>query len=150
MNDLTPLSEQLETFILIRTTPDRVYDALTTAAGLDAWFTQGSEVDARPGGRIVLRWKDWGHDHYSGEDGGPVIEADRPSVFAFQWHPDGEDAPVTVRFTIREHADGCVVKVTEEGYVDRPSGRRRQLDCAAGWGEALTLCKFYLEHGVVY
>ena len=24
------------------------------------------------------------------------------------------------------------------------------LECAAGWGEALTLLKFYVEHGVVY
>ena len=24
------------------------------------------------------------------------------------------------------------------------------MECAAGWGEALTLLKFYLEHGVTY
>lgn len=24
------------------------------------------------------------------------------------------------------------------------------LECAAGWGEAITLLKFYLEHGLIY
>jgi len=24
------------------------------------------------------------------------------------------------------------------------------LECASGWGEALTLLKFYIEHGIVY
>jgi uncharacterized protein YndB with AHSA1/START domain len=149
-NSIPPLTEQLDTSILIRSSPDRVYDAFATAAGLDAWFTQGAEVDARPGGHIVLRWKDWGPDHYAGEDGGPVLESQRPTLFAFQWFPDGPDTPITVRIAIRDAGEYTVVRLTETGYVDRPSGRRRQLDCAAGWGEALALCKFYVENGVRY
>jgi hypothetical protein len=35
-----------------------------------------------------------------------------------------------------------------DGYPDTPDGRRALLDCAAGWGEALTLCRFFLERGV--
>ncbi len=35
-------------------------------------------------------------------------------------------------------------------YPNSPEGRGNMLDCASGWGEALTLLKFYLEHGIVY
>ncbi len=34
----------------VRADPDQVYDAFTTAEGLDAWFTEGADVDPRPGG----------------------------------------------------------------------------------------------------
>ena len=40
---------------LVRAKPEKVYDALTTGEGLDAWFTVGSEVDARPGGSPLRR-----------------------------------------------------------------------------------------------
>jgi hypothetical protein len=43
-----------------------------------------------------------------------------------------------------------VVHLTEKGYTNTPGGRRNMLECASGWGEALTLLKFYLEHGVTY
>jgi hypothetical protein len=31
-----------------------------------------------------------------------------------------------------------------------PDGLRAMLDCSAGWGEALTLWKYYVEHGIRY
>lgn len=46
--------------ILVRRTPERVYEAMTTAKGLDGWFTTNSIVNALPGGSIRFRWKDWG------------------------------------------------------------------------------------------
>lgn len=142
--------EHLATSILIRADIDRVYDALTTVEGLDAWFTDGAEVDARPGGRIHFRWKDWGPDHYTGEDGGPVVEARRPDLFEFRWHPVGPDSDIAVRIELFEVSEGTVVRLTDTGYPDTPAGRVKQLECAAGWGEALALCKFFVEHGIRY
>ena len=144
------LDTQLDTSILVRATPHKVYDAIATAAGLDGWFTSGAEVDARPGGRIRFRWRAWGADSYSGEDGGPVLQAERPHVFEFQWHPDGPAYATTVRIEFAAHLQGTLVRLTERGFRDTPAGRRRQLDCAAGWGEALALCKIWVEHGVRY
>ena len=34
----------------------RVFRTLTTADGWDGWFTQGTSLEARVGGRIVMRW----------------------------------------------------------------------------------------------
>jgi uncharacterized protein YndB with AHSA1/START domain len=130
---------------LVRAEAERVYDAFATAEGLDGWFTSGAGVDARPGGEIRFRWKDWGPSRITAEDGGPVLEAERPRRFVFQWSPDDPSYATTVELTFEPVAEGTVVRVRESGYRDTPSGRRKMLECAAGWGEALTLCKFYVE-----
>jgi len=144
------IEERISHSALIRAAPERVYDAIATAEGLDGWFTTGATVDARPGGEIRFRWKDWGPDHFTGEDGGPVLEAKRPERFIFKWSPDSSSYATTVEINFEPVAEGTVVRVVEYGYEDTPSGRKKMLDCASGWGEALTLLKFYVEHGVRY
>jgi uncharacterized protein YndB with AHSA1/START domain len=126
----------------------RVYEALTTAAGWDAWFTQGAEVDARPGGRILFRWVGWGPERVTASDGGPVLEAVPGERFVFQWTPG--DSPTTVALDLAPLGDGTRLTVTESGHRDTEGDRRALVDCAAGWGEALTLLKVYLEHGITY
>ena len=121
-----------------------VYDALTTADGLDAWFTDGSEVDASPNGEIVLRWNNFGPSRVTAEDGGPVLVAERNRRFVFEWEPS--DNPTTVAFTLTRHVDGTILEVEESGFETMTS----YMECATGWGEALALLKFYLEHGVTY
>ena len=46
--------------VLIKADRKKVFDAMTTAEGLDKWFTKGTSVDRKPGGTLVLKWKDWG------------------------------------------------------------------------------------------
>ncbi len=144
------LPDEIRHAVLIRAPAERVYDALTTAEGMDGWFTTGASIDARAGGAIVFRWREWGPDRYTGEDGGRVIEATRPSRFVFEWRPDRGGPPTTVDVSIEQRDDGTVVRLREHGYQNTPDGRERLLDCAAGWGEALTLLKFYAEHGISY
>ena len=45
MNELDDLEIRHATFI--RANPEQVYDAFTSADGLDAWFTDGADVDPR-------------------------------------------------------------------------------------------------------
>ncbi len=135
---------------LVRARAEKVYDAITTATGLDGWFTSGASVDPRPGGQIRFRWKDWGPDHVTAEDGGPVLEAKRPERFVFQWHPDNPSYATTVEIDFEPVSDSTVIRLEEHGYHDTPSGRKAFVGCATGWGEALTLLKFYVEHGVRY
>ncbi len=42
------------------------------------------------------------------------------------------------------------MRLREHGYHDTQSGRAAFADCATGWGEALTLLRFYVEHGLRY
>jgi uncharacterized protein YndB with AHSA1/START domain len=128
--------------------PEAVYATLTTAAGWDAWFTQGTEVDARPGGSIWFRWVDFGVDLVTGEDGGPVLEAFPPRRFVFQWTPG--DTTTTVAFDLEPRGSGTVVRVSETGHTTSQRDLEALAECAAGWGEALTLLKMYLEHGLTY
>ena len=141
---------QIEHSTFVSAAPEQVYDAFTTAEGLDGWFTRGARVDPWPGGEIRFRWVDWGPDRVTAEDGGPVLEARRPERFVFQWYPDNPSYPTTVKVDFQPTADGTIVRLREYGYQDTPTGRKAMINCAAGWGEALTLLKFYVEHGIRY
>jgi uncharacterized protein YndB with AHSA1/START domain len=122
---------------------------LNLTAGWDAWFTQGSELDARPGGRIRFRWQDWGPDRIDAEDSGTVRTVEPRRCFSFDWHED-LDRPTLVTFELDDDMEGTRRTVRDEGYPDTEEGRALLLDCAAGWGEALTMLKLHLEHGLRY
>ncbi len=136
--------------VLVKAPPERVYDGIATAEGLDGWFTSGATVRAQSGGEIRFRWRDWGPNRVSCEDGGPVLEARRPERFVFQWRPDNPSYATTVEIDLERVAEGTVIRLREHGYQDTPEGRRKLVECATGWGEALTLWKFFMEHGLRY
>ena len=135
---------------LVRADPERVYDAFATAEGLDGWFTVGAEVEARQGGQIVFRWKDWGQDKFCGEEICPIEEAERGKRLVFQWRPDSPDYYTTIELDFQPVEEGTIVRLREYGYQDTPSGRAALMECATGWGEALTLAKFFVEHNLRY
>jgi uncharacterized protein YndB with AHSA1/START domain len=128
--------------------PERVYDTLTTGAGWDAWFTQGTRIVARPGGQITFKWVNFKLDRYTAEGGGPVLEAVAPRRFVFQWTPG--DSTTTITFDLEPRGPGTAVRVEESGHTTSEKDLAALVECAAGWGEALTLLKMYLEHGVTY
>ncbi|MGC9780011.1 MAG: SRPBCC domain-containing protein [Candidatus Heimdallarchaeota archaeon] len=133
--------------VLIRAPRENVYDAMTTAEGLDGWFTKGYFVGRKPGGKIILRWVDWGVDKVNTQTEAPIIEVKLPERFVFKWW---EDHYTIVEMDFIEVKEGTVVSVKEHGYQDSTEGHVRCLECATGWGEALTLLKFYVEHGLRY
>ena len=133
---------------LVRAPRERVFDALTRAEELDAWFTTGAEVDPQPSGEMIWRWVDWGPDGYTGEDRGPVLEATRPERFVFRWQ--AALGGTTVEIDFEDHPHGTVVRLREHGYPDTAAGWAGFADCSTAWGEALTLLKFYVEHDVRY
>lgn len=138
---------QVKQRTFIAATPEKVYDTITSADGWNAFFTTGLKVDPRPGGTMIWAWKDWGPNFYTLEVPAKVVEADKPRRFAFDW---GSKMVSRVTFELEAKHGGTVVTVTEHGYPDTPEGRDGILDCASGWGEATTLLKFYIEHGITY
>jgi uncharacterized protein YndB with AHSA1/START domain len=144
------MNEKVNFSTLVRAIPERVYDAVATSQGLNSWFTTDASVDAVAGGRIELRWKDWGYSRYSGENGGPILHADRPTRFSFQWKADSGTYDTTVDIEFKQVPEGTLVRLTEDGYQDTPAGLNDLLNRATGWGEALTLMKFWVEHGHTY
>lgn len=129
----------------IKVSPERVYETLTTGDGWNAWFTDETTVDLD--GEIRLSWRDFGVEKEDIEDGGPVLEAVPNESFVFGWSP-GEDM-TTVSFTLEPCRDGTLVSLRESSYTTSEKDLNACVNCATGWGEALTLLKFYLEHGMV-
>ncbi|MHA2601400.1 MAG: SRPBCC family protein [Candidatus Thorarchaeota archaeon SMTZ1-83] len=146
------LGVEIKQATLIRASPERVYDAIATAEGLDSWFTSGSVVDARPGGRIQFVWKDWGPDKYTTESDGPVLEAERGKRFVFQWNPDSgnRELATTIEINLEAVKEGTILRLREYGHENTSTSIAALAECAAGWGEAITLMKFYVEHGITY
>jgi uncharacterized protein YndB with AHSA1/START domain len=132
---------------MIRAKQKDVFKALATAKGYDRWFTSGTTLEARPGGKLVFRWRDWGAEHVTTESQAVVVAHEPYDRFVFNWWLD---RPTTVMLQFQQTDEGTLVILHEEGYENTPEGWDRCLDCATGWGEALTLVKFYLEHGVTY
>ncbi len=141
------LQETIKQAAFIRKSPQEVFDANTSAEVWNAFFTHDSTLDPRPGGAFIRRWKDWGPDRYTVEVPGTVIEAIRPERFDFEW---GTDNPTRITMVLSEQSGGTVLRLTEQGHANDSKGRAMALECAAGWGEAITLLKFYLEHGLIY
>ena len=142
-----PLQSPIQQRTFIKAPPEKVYDTITSAAEWDAFFTTGMELDPSPGGMMNFAWEDWGPDFYTLIVPGKVLEADRPRRFVFEW---GSKNRSVVSFDLEAKHGGTVVTCREEGYTDHPDSIRACLECASGWGEAMTLLKYYIEHGIVY
>jgi hypothetical protein len=54
----------------------------------------------------------------------------------------------TVTIDIEDHEDGCVVRLVEGIFDDDDVGTQDMLNRATGWAQALTLMKFWVEHGL--
>lgn len=132
----------------IGASPERVFDSITTAKGWDSWFTCGTSLDLKPGGRFILRWKEFGAKRVDYEAECSILEVAPNDRFVFQW--SSGNCRTTITITLEALGEGTLVKVLETGYECTPEGLWGLMDCATGWGEALTLLKFYLEHGVTY
>lgn len=139
-------ADVIEHATLIHAPRERVFDAFATAEGLNGWFTTDTRItqDAQ----IDFRWRDWGPQKYTGSDGGPILANRRPDRFSFLWSHHGSKWRTLVELTFQEFADGTLVKVRESGFPETPVGRAALVSNACGWGEALALAKFWIEHGV--
>ncbi|MEE9552970.1 MAG: SRPBCC domain-containing protein [candidate division Zixibacteria bacterium] len=145
-----PYGHDIKQRTFIAVPPERVYETITSGDGWNAFFTHATEIDPKPGGKMVFRWKDWGPDRYTNNSECKVLKADHPTLFEFEWGMVGRGFPSTVRFHLEANDGGTVVTLTESGYPDTDKARSSILSCACGWGEAVTLLKFWLEHGVRY
>ena len=137
--------------VFIRAPRAKVWAALTTAQAMDAWWgTRGSEIDLRPGGKLTLRWRGWGPERDINADREcDVVEVLPPKRFVFRWGETPE-MMTTVEFDLEERADGTLLRLREHGFAPTSKGRESFKGNSLGWGEASTLIKFYVEHGVRY
>ena len=133
--------------VLIRSPREKVFNAMTTAEGLNSWFTKRT---TKEDGKLHLRWVNWGAEKVTvSSENLPILEDKFPDRFVYQWWLETGN-PTTIEIDFKEHEEGTLLELRESGYEDSEEGHKRFEDCATGWGQALTLLKFYCEHGIVY
>lgn len=142
----------IEHATLIRASRDKVFRALTTAEGIDGWWTRGTTMERRVGGRIRFAWQDWGPDRLDVDGTARILELVEDEVFAFRWDETEGYPSRTAVFELHDDERGnTVVRVTDTPTdATEEHGEVIPLAVAAGWGEALTLLKMHVEHGVRY
>jgi uncharacterized protein YndB with AHSA1/START domain len=132
--------------IYIASTPEKVWEALTTAELSRKYFSGNAvEVDLRVGGAYIVRTPD-GALHISGE----VIECDPPRkltiTFNVNWPALIEKlGPTLVTYEIEPAGD--VVKLTLIQSHDRPISDDILSGGRAGWPAILSSLKSLLETG---
>ena len=112
------MGEPVRREVVIAAPPETVWEALTDAGEIAAWFGAEADVDVRPGGPVRFRWAD------GSERRGLVVEVDAPRRLVFRWRelrrsPEGlamADATVVV-FTLERELDATRVTVTESRGV---------------------------------
>ena len=129
--------DRIERRLTLSRPPDDVWRALTTAAGLSAWFGQEATIDLRPGGAATMTFA-----------GGTTVDmrverVEEPTVFAYTWRlpdlPDDDPRRTYVEFTLEPQGQGTVLHVVETGFAQLPlESRRSAYDShSEGWTREL-------------
>jgi uncharacterized protein YndB with AHSA1/START domain len=129
---MNPLPHQLDRTIVIQATRDVVFRYFTDSARWATWWGAGSTIDARPGGRVTIR--------YPGpvEVRGEILDVRAPELIVFTYGYVNGQPPIPVggsRVTIRlEEAPGSSTRLhlthefTDAGHRDmHVQGWRYQL-----------------------
>jgi len=106
------LPHHLDRTVVIRASRDTVFGFLTNTAEWAEWWGTGSTIEARPGGRVLIR-------HLNGlEASGEVLEVQAPErmVFTYGYASRKPSPPGSSRVTLRldSHPQGTLLRVTHE------------------------------------
>ena len=129
---MMPLTHRLDRTITIDAPPELVFEFLTETPRWAAWWGAGSEIEARPGGRMKIRYPD------GSEAVGEVLEVQPPErlVFTYGYASGAMIPPGGSRVTMElEPAGGATrLRLTHE-YHDRQVLDRH----VQGWRYQLSL-----------
>ena len=156
-------SDRIEKEVVLRTTRERVWRAISDSARFGAWFgveLDGPFIEGRwVSGRIVPTKADPEvaklQEPHTGKKWSVYVERIEPMErFSFRWHPfaidpdhDYSEEPTTVvTFELRETGDGILLTITETGFDKIPIARRIQAleSNDTGWAHQAKLIEKYL------
>jgi uncharacterized protein YndB with AHSA1/START domain len=110
--------DRIERTVTLTSAPREVWQALTTADGLSAWFGEQATIDLRPGGAATMAFA-----------GGMKVDmrverVEEPTVFAYTWRlpdlPEDDPRRTYVEFTLEPEGNGTVLRVVETGFAQLP------------------------------
>jgi uncharacterized protein YndB with AHSA1/START domain len=127
-----------------------VWAALTTGKAMDGWWgTTGSAIDLRPGGKLTMRWRDWGPERDTNVDAEcVVVEVHPPTRFVYKWG-ETPSTMTTVEFDLEERDGATLLRLREHGFANTREGPvivRRQFARLGGGGDARqVLCRAWRQ-----
>ena len=137
--------DRIERTITLSRAPREVWQALTTAAGLSAWFGERANIDLRPGGAATMTF-------VSGMTVDMRVErVEESTVFAYTWRlpdlPEDDPRRTYVEFTLEPDGAGTRLRVVETGFAQLPIHTRRETydSHTEGWSRELTELAAYLD-----
>jgi uncharacterized protein YndB with AHSA1/START domain/DNA-binding transcriptional ArsR family regulator len=130
--------------VYIRTTPERLWQALTDPAMTSLYyFNTAIQSDFTPGSTYTMRKPD-GELSLEGE----IIEADPPrrlvQSFNMRWNPDVHDPPSRVAWEITPMGDTCRLSLIHDGFASETPTFH---EVGGGWPLILSSLKSVLETG---
>ncbi|MFE8700023.1 SRPBCC domain-containing protein [Cytobacillus sp. FJAT-54145] len=133
----------------IKVSPRKVFTTLLSADEWNAWFTDDTTIHLNGDGKGEIRFR-WTNkiDNSVIEDGGEITEMIPNERLVFQWSP--AEQTTNVYFELSPFKEGTLLTLTEEDYAKTDKDLDACIECATGWGEALTLLKVYLELGFTF
>lgn len=144
------MSDRIEHEVHIRAPIERVWELLTRPESVARWYAfDGAEIDLRPGGLLVFRWKE--HGCFRGR----IESVTAPTFLAFRFvgHiPDVEPEvgnSTLVEFHLVESAKGTRVRVVESGFATLSppdeEGRPKAQISLEGWRAGLASLRTHAE-----
>jgi uncharacterized protein YndB with AHSA1/START domain len=144
--DISNFKPSIVYTIYIASTPERIWEALTTTEfSRRYFFGLGVEVDLKVGGSFVVRAPD-GSIHISGE----VIECDRPKKLTITWNVNWPGLVEKLGVTLVNYEiepAGAAVRLTLTESHDRPISDDILEGGRQGWPAILSSLKSLLETG---
>jgi len=137
--------DRIERTVEIAQPPAKVWAALTTAEGLNAWFGTEASIDLRPGGSARMRFDNGSTVHMR------VERVEEPTVFGYTWQvyglPEDDLRRTYVEFTLQPAGAGTRLTVVESGFAQLPGDAyRAAYDAnAQGWASELGELVDYLN-----
>ena len=135
--------DRIERTVTLARPPREVWQALTTADGLSAWFGERATIDLRPGGAATMTFA-----------GGTTVDmrverVEEPTVFAYTWQlpnlPEDDPRRTYVEFTLEPVPGGTLLHVVETGFAQLPVDTRREIYDSHGQGWSRELAEL-AEH----
>jgi uncharacterized protein YndB with AHSA1/START domain len=136
--------------ILIDAPPRVVWSIVTEPQHLAGWFSDEAEIDLRPGGRMLLTWRE--HGAYEGR----VETVEPPRLLAFRWQTRerqfSETNSTLVVMTLEAEETGTRLRIVESGFAKLPwpeEARARYADeNSRGWLTELDELREYVARTV--
>jgi uncharacterized protein YndB with AHSA1/START domain/uncharacterized damage-inducible protein DinB len=128
--------------VVIETTPELAFEALTQASELREWFSDQAWTQVQPEGRYALHWNQGYHVE------GKFVELDAPQQAVVTWLGTGEPGETKVKFEIKPGDDGVKVVVIHKGFGPGDEWDKPLEEAEKGWTTGLENLKSTLETGV--